>query len=242
MRIGVIGTGTIASAVVEGFACDDHRIIVSERSAERAAQLAKTYESVSVAANQSVLDQSEVIFVGLMAEVASDILGNLTFRADHRVISLMAGVKIGDIPEMIAPAQVEAVMIPFPGIAQGGSPIMVQGRAGIVRKLFGTKNQIFELTSDADLAAYMSAQAILSPAVQMVSDAATWLGDRVGDQRQAEVFLRMLVGSSLIGGECAQLLAALDTPGGYNQRLRMHMIASGMSVALTEGLDKLEGN
>ena len=33
MRIGVIGTGTIASAVVRGIAGDGHAITVSERSA-----------------------------------------------------------------------------------------------------------------------------------------------------------------------------------------------------------------
>jgi len=240
MRIGVIGTGTIASAVVEGIGADGHQITVSTRNAANAARLAARYDAVSVADNQAVLDQSDVVFLGLMAGVAADILGGLAFRADHKVISLMAGATLDGIAPMVAPARAEVIMIPFPGIAQGGSPIMARGNAAIVRALFGSNNQIFELTSDREMTAYMSAQAVLSPAVQMVSDAARWLGSRADDPAQAEAFLRVLVGSSLMGGECAALLAALNTPGGYNQRLRQHMEASGMGGVLKQGLDALE--
>ncbi|MGR3699934.1 MAG: pyrroline-5-carboxylate reductase, partial [Roseovarius sp.] len=82
------------------------------------------------------------------------------------------------------------------------------------------------------------AQAVLSPAVQMVGVAAEWLG---GETAQGEAFLRHLVGSSLMSGECQSMLAALDTAGGYNQRLRQHMEAAGMREALRDGLDRLGG-
>ncbi|WP_293963067.1 NAD(P)-binding domain-containing protein [Sneathiella sp.] len=40
MRIGVIGCGTIASAVIHGIAGDGHEITVSERTASHAKVLA----------------------------------------------------------------------------------------------------------------------------------------------------------------------------------------------------------
>ena len=43
MRIGVIGCGTIASAVIRGIAQDDHQITVSERSASHSNALVETY-------------------------------------------------------------------------------------------------------------------------------------------------------------------------------------------------------
>lgn len=240
MKIGVIGTGTIAAAVVEAVAEDGHTITVSERGATTAARLSETFAAVSVAANQAVLDRSDVVFIGLMAEAAPEVLAQLSFRAAHRVVSLMAGASLADVAGMVAPAQAEAVMIPFPGIAQGGSPIMAFGNVDVLRTLFGARNTIFELASEAELAAYMCAQAVLSPAVRMVADAADWLGSRVDNRQEAEAFLRMLVGSSLLGSNCAPLLAALDTAGGYNQRLREHMVGAGISAALAGGLDKLE--
>ncbi|MCZ4353843.1 NAD(P)-binding domain-containing protein [Roseovarius aestuarii] len=240
MNIGFIGTGTIASAVVEGIAGDGHVIAVSKRSAAHSARLAGAFPNVTAQDNQTVVDQSDVIFVGLMAEAAGDILGALTFRADQRIVSLMAGASLAEVADMVAPATATTIMIPFPGIALGGSPFMGYGDTDLLEGLFGARNTLFALQSEAELTAYNCAQAVLSPAVRMANDAADWLGARVSDPAQGEAFLRALVGSSLMGGDCASLLAALDTPGGYNQRLRNHMTDSGMSATLAEGLNRLE--
>lgn len=240
MRIGIIGTGTIASAVVEGIAGDGHAITVSESSAGRAALLAAQFANVSVASNKLVLDRSDVIFLGLMAEASRDVLDQLEFRADHRVVSLMAGATLAEVGRMITPARAEAVMIPFPGIAQGGSPVLALGQIDLLRDLFGGRNTVFELSSETELAAYMCAQAVLSPAVLMVAETAAWLGERVDDRDQGEAFLRLLVGSSLMGSQCKRMLDALDTPGGFNQRLREHMRLAGMGKSLKDGLDRLE--
>lgn len=239
MRIGVIGTGVIASAVIEGIAGDGHDIAVSDRSADHAARLANRFENVRILNNADVIAASDVIFLGLMAKAAAAVLAPLAFRPDQRVISLMAGATREDVAAMVAPAQVAAVMIPFPGIANGGSPIMVRGDTGLVEELFGHSNTLFALSSDAELDAYLCAQAVLSPAVKLVADTAGWLADRVGDSAQGEAFLRQLVGSSILGTDLVPLLAALNTPGGYNARLREHMDAAGMPIAVIAGLDGL---
>ncbi len=240
MRIGIIGTGTIASAVVEGVAADGHDIAVSERSPQQSARLAARYPAVTVHDNQGVIDRSDVILLGLMAGAAGKVLEGLTFHADQKVISLMADAPLARVARMVGPAKAAAIMIPFPGIARGGSPILGHGETGLLERLFGGRNTVFPVASEEDLTALNSAQAVLSPAVRMVADAADWLRSRLDDPAQGEAFLRMLVGSSLLASDCAALLRALDTPGGYNQRLRNHMAASGMTEALRDGLDALE--
>lgn len=240
MKIGFIGTGTIASAMVRGIAGDGHQITVSERSAARAAALAAEFANVAVADNQAVLDRAEVVILGLMADAAPDILGALQFRDDHRVISLMAGISLAQVAALVAPARAKAVMLPFPGIAQGGSPILAQGDTDLIETLFGARNRVFAMADEAELSAYLCAQAVLSPVARMVADAAGWLGARAGDAAQGEAFLRMLVTSSLAGTAASELVAALNTEGGYNQRLRLHMERAGMGPALLDGLDRLE--
>jgi pyrroline-5-carboxylate reductase len=238
VRLGVLGTGTIAEAVVRGLAPDGHQITVSERSAVRAARLAGEFANVTVARNQGVVDASEVVFLGLMAEQAAEVLGGLRFRADQRVVSFMAGMAIEEVSVLVAPARAVAVMLPYPGIAQGGSPILALGDVAVIEALFAPANTVYRLRDAVELEAYLCAQAVLSPAVQMVGVAAEWLG---GETAQGEAFLRHLVGSSLMSGECQSMLAALDTAGGYNQRLRQHMEAAGMREALRDGLDRLGG-
>lgn len=239
MRIGVIGTGTIASAVVEGIAGDGHVITLSRRSAARSAALAARYDCVEAAENQTVVDRSDVVLLGLMAEHAESVLSAIRFREGQRVISLMAGVTREAVAALIAPARAEAIMIPFPGIAQGGSPVLVRGGGALVREIVGLRNTVYDVQSDAEMDVYMAAQAVLSPAVKMVDTAAQWMAEAGADPAVAEDFLRHLVGSSLLASGTGDMLRALDTPGGYNQRLRAHMVDAGMDRDLRAGLDKL---
>ncbi|MFC3118563.1 hypothetical protein ACFOHS_11325 [Jhaorihella thermophila] len=111
-----------------------------------------------------------------------------------------------------------------------------------MREIFGARNTVVEMADDAEMAACLCAQAVLSPVVRMVGDAADWLGDRLSDPGKGEAFLRALVSSSLSASACGPLIEALNTPGGYNQRLRLFMEESGMRDRLREGLDRLEEN
>lgn len=242
MRLGVIGTGTIAGAVVRGIAGEGRRITVSERSHAVSEALSRAFPNVSVAGNQTVLDQSDVVFLGLMAEAAPEVLGALEFRAGQQVISFMAGAALDVVGQMVHPARAAALMLPFPAIATGGSPILAQGDTRLVERIFGARNSVVPVADDADMAACLCAQAVLSPVLRMVGDAADWLGERLSDPQKGEAFLRALVTSSLSASECAPLIEALNTPGGYNQRLRLFMEEGGMRERLRAGLDRLEGD
>lgn len=239
MRIGVIGCGTIARAAVEGIVEDGHDITVSERSVHHSSSLAEAHGNVRIADNQGVVDASDVLFLGLMADVAPDVLGPLAFREGQVAISFMAGASLEEADALVRPARVVAQMMPFPGIARGGTPIMMCGDTKIVTEIFGARNSIYPVRDADEMAAYLCAQAVLSPVARMVSDAAVWLGERVADEAQGEAFLRELVASNLSTTACGPLIEALNTPGGFNQRLRLHMEAQGMTKALRDGLSKM---
>ena len=240
MRVGVIGTGTIASAVVRGIAGGGHQITVSKRSAHHAQALADEFNNVTVASNQEVIDRSDIILVALMAEAAPSVLQNVSFRKDQKVISLMAGPSLEMVATMIFPASASAVMIPFPGIAVGGSPVLVQGDSELVSSLITPANTVYIIENDAEMAAYMSAQAVLSPAARLVEDTTRWLSSRVDAPEQGDRFLRHLISSSLENAPAKSLVEALNTPGGFNQRLRQSLEDRGMRQALRDGLDRLE--
>jgi pyrroline-5-carboxylate reductase len=239
MRIGVIGTGTIATAVVRGIAGDGHAITVSDRSARNAAALAAEFDSVTVAANDAVVADSDVLMLGLMAGAAADVLAGLPWRAGQQVISFMAGATLDQLAAWVAPAVAGAVVMPFPAIAGGGSPVLAQGDIGLVEHIFARRNTVYALRDAAEMEAALAAQAVLSPVTALVAEAAGWLAPRVTDPEAAERFLRQLVAASLSGSDCASLLDALNTEGGYNQRLRRHMQQAGAPEALRAGLDRL---
>lgn len=168
MRIGVIGTGVIATAVVHGIASDGHQITVSERSAANAVALDAAYDNVSVAGNQTVLDESDVVLLGLMAEQAPNVLSGLRFRNDQQVITFMAGLTLDQTAPLVAPAQMSAIVMPFPGVAQGRSLVMMQGDAALVESIFAPANRVFVCKDADEMQAYLTAQAVLSPAIKLV--------------------------------------------------------------------------
>ncbi len=241
MRLGFIGTGTIASAVVQGLAGRGHEIRISARSKVSSEVLEANIAEVQVAELQDILDHSDVVFLGLILQAAPAILAALTFRQDLRVVSFMAGADLDRVAGLVAPAHASAVMMPFPGIAQSGSAIMALGDEELLERIFAPQNSVFMLRDAGELEAYLCAQAVLSPVARMTSDASNWLAARVSDPAQGEAFLRQLISSSLAGSSAADLVEALNTPGGYNQRLRQHMEDAGMGADLAAGLNTLEG-
>ncbi len=242
MKLGFVGTGTIATAVVQAIAKDGHEITVSRRGTRFSTRLAEAFSNVGVDENQAVVDQSEVVFLGLTDDVAAQVLGALSFRPGQQVVTFMAGLSLEAVGEMVAPARAAALMLPFPGIAEGESPIPALGDVGLVEHLFGQRNSVFALRTREELQAYLCAQAVLSPIARMLDESAAWLGARIENASQGEAFLRTLISSSLGGRLTAsELIEALNTPGGYNQRLRLSMEEAGMGAALREGLDELAG-
>ena len=188
MRLGFVGTGTIASAVVQGLADDGHVITVSERGAAQSAALAARHDCVRVAPNQGVVDASDTLFLGLLPAVAPEVLRALRFRPEQTVISFMADLPLEVLADLVAPARAAAIVLPFPGIARGGSPLLVLGDRAPVDSLFGARNTLFVLRDAAELDAFLCAQAVLSPAAALVGAAGDWLAEE-GNEELAVNFL-----------------------------------------------------
>lgn len=240
MKLGVLGTGTIATAVVHGIADDGHEIAISPRNKDNAAGLAARYANVTIYENQAVIDKSDVIFLGLMPDVANSILPELTFKAGQIIVSFIADLTLEEIGAMVSPASAEALMLPFPNIASGGSVIPMIGEAETVEAIFGKTNSLTVLNNQAEMDAILCAQAVLSPAAKLIKDAALWLEDNGVEMARGEPFLRKLVASNLAETATPELLEALNTEGGYNQRLRQYMDAEGMPQKLIAGLEELK--
>lgn len=238
MNLGFIGTGTIATAVVHGLAPEGYNIMVSERSATNATALANRYEKVTIGTNAEVTSASDVLFLGLMPDTAALALEGLPFRVDQHVISFIADLPLAKVASLTAPAKVETLVLPFPAIAKGRSPLIAFPHSPLVDDIF-KNHDVFSMSSKAEFTAFLSAQAVLSPVAQMLAEATSWAAGQGADAAKAESFLRALVSSNLTADALAPLLKSLSTEGGYNARLRQHLDTTGAYKSLREGLDQL---
>ncbi|HET7900908.1 MAG TPA: NAD(P)-binding domain-containing protein, partial [Candidatus Nanopelagicales bacterium] len=103
-RLGVVGVGTIAALLVEAIVTGPHadavEVVLSPRSAHRAADLAGRFDRVRVAAsNQDVLDASDVVLLAVLPPQVAEVCADLSFREDH----VVAGLAAGWPPSVLAP-------------------------------------------------------------------------------------------------------------------------------------------
>lgn len=241
MRIGFLGTGAIAAALVQGLRGQDHRILVSPRNAATAAMLAATEPGVSIAPNEQVVAQSDVVFLCLLARVAEDLLPGLPFRAGQSVISVMVDAPLHRLRQLCAPASDIAITIPLPPVARGGCPLPVYPASPVLEQLYGGRNLILPQRSEAALNAHLGASALCSPILDQLCVAADWLAGHSGNPAAAEAYVAAMIRSYLpetpAPGALAHALDQLGTEGGLNATLRAAMAPARRD--LTAGLEAL---
>lgn len=238
-RIGFIGTGEITSAMVRALAGQGHAILISPRNAAIAAALAAEVESIRIAPNEAVVAGSDVVFLCLLARVAEEVLPGLPFRAGQSVISVMVDMPISRLRALCAPVMDIAITIPLPPIAKGGCPLPVYPASPVLDALYGARNPVIPLASEAALAAHLGVSAICSPILDQLIAAAGWLASHTGDSHAAEAYVAAMIRAYLperaAEGELAGALQKLSTEGGLNATLRAAMAEA--KVDLTRGLD-----
>lgn len=250
-KIGFIGTGVIADAMVRGIVADGHRIFVSERNQQTAASLASEFDSVTVHANQEVIDYSDIVIICLMDSVARDVLPALRFRDGQVIFSAMARFSNKELSSLSAPAIAGGTVIPFPFIAKGNSPLLTlptsPNSQAVLQDIFGARNALFELKSDASFATMMALQAVVMPSLTRLAHAVEWADGEGLDPVLAEGFLRQLVGGFMLSEPLNEphvkaMAASLGTPGGLNATLDTFLADGGDEARLKAGFDTLKAS
>lgn len=245
MKIGFIGTGAIASAMVKALAAQGHEMLVSERSTSTSQALAAAYEEVTRASNEEIAANADVVFLCLMATTAREVLPALTFKPGQALISVMVDVDLEALRGFAPEAASIDITIPLPQIETGGCPLPCYPSADLVGELFGPSNPAFAVKDAKALNAHFAASALMSTTLDQVATGAAWLTEFTGDRQAAELYIGKMLGGALnaLGTDAntADMLEELSTEGGLNATLKAHLRAHGTPEALTDGLDGLKG-
>ena len=94
MNFGFIGIGNIVSDVIVGMSGSKikyKKIIISPRNKKKAYQLKKRFKKITIAKdNQSVINESDWVFLGVLPKVGDKILPKLKFKNKQIIISFMS--------------------------------------------------------------------------------------------------------------------------------------------------------
>lgn len=242
----VIGVGSIAEAIVTGLSRSDQppTILLSPRSRQRTARLAARYPAVRVAAdNQAAASGAGTVLLCLRPQDAAETLATLRFRADQRLISVMASVPSAELARLTGPVAEISRAIPATAVAAGHgfTPVFPGGSAA--QRLFDGLGGSMVLGSEQLLDAVSVASATVAAHLAHLQTVSSWL---VGQGAGLEDAQRLM--ASVFAGATAEFADESDfvalarhhaTPGGLNEHFERSLREAGVFAAVTDSLDSM---
>lgn len=247
MKIGILGTGTIASAIVTGFCAKKtgNEFFLSPRNAEKAAALAAKFPTeVKVCdSNQAVLDNADWIFVTLQ-KPGFDALNALKFRHDHKVVNMATEMQLPALKAITGETALLAHAVPLPMIVGGHGPLLVYPETPEIGKLFSAISDVLYLQNPAEVRPLQLLTCIMSPYYMLLHEIAKFSDDHGVKHELSVKFLHSLF--SALGRRAAESrhcdlveLAHDMTPGGYNEQSMNELAGNGAIAAWRTALDRL---
>lgn len=247
-KIGVIGTGTIASAMVRGLHAAPSfggSIVLSPRNASVTAELSAEFPAIAVGeSNQDVLDRSDVVLITLRPQTAEDVISSLCFRPEHRIISAVAALSRQRLLELVAPATVVVKAIPLPTVAQRSGITALFPNDTFAIDFFNYLGTALPVADESQFQAMSACTAIVASYALFAEIAASWLSAQGVQSLAARSYVNSLVAEIVETGNLpsksfAEIAESHATKGGLNEQLRVFLEEKGAFGFVSEGLDRV---
>jgi len=247
MKLGFVGTGAITSAMVTGLSsgvAERHPIRLSPRNAGIAAGLANRFPWVSIASsNQDVLDNCEIVVLAMRPQVAGNVISELRFRPDHCVISVVSGLSLQRVSDLVTPAARVTRAVPLPSVANRRGPTAIYPPDGMVAGLFATLGNAFEVDGEDEFDALCAATATIASYFAFADSITSWLvGQGVPRDTAGDYIAQMFWGLGNTAVDAPErsfqsLAGDHATRGGINEQVLTHLVERGVFETISEGLD-----
>ena len=243
----MIGVGAIAEAIVTGL-CEGEdappSIHLSPRSAVRAGRLAARYPSVHVAdSNQTVVERADVVLLCVRPQDAPAALSDLPFRAQQAVISVMAGVSIGALRAMVAPAETLVRAIPLPAVATRTGVTAIHPQEEFARAIFDPLGGVVAVDDERAFDALAASTATIAAHLAYLDTITRWLADRGIPETDATRYVAAVFGAlsgTLLTNQPSDFSTLADdyaTAGGLNEQFLTALRRAGSFSAVEDALD-----
>lgn len=249
MTLGFIGTGALTSAIVTGlksFGDDSTAVIVSPRNEEIANALAARFADVRIAAdNQAVLDGAETIMLGVRPQIAHDVLTQLRFRSDHKIVSLIATLSLEEIATLVAPAAQITKALPMPMIALRQAATIVLPSDPATTAFFAKLGKVIEIDDAREFDALSVVTATYATYFRILDTIHGWLKKHgVPEARGRDYIVSIYKALSnapdtMPDADFTHLSADYATRGGINEQVLRDMTSHNAFDILSAALDSV---
>jgi len=249
-RIGVIGTGAIAEALLIGMIEHSHcsgPIRVSIRNEQRSSRLADRFENVVIdRSNQSIVDQADMIIFAVLPDQAAAVLNDLTFRNDQTLINLVAGFPVAELRKIVNPLSRVHRLIPLPPVEFGLGPLPLFPPCEDIANLFSGCGKVIQVEDESAFTGFAAASGLMATHHRLTATVAKWVASRGVSAENAAAYTSHMfhalthLESTASADDLQGLTRECVTKGGLNELALDQLEELQWFDQVVERLDRIE--
>ena len=248
MNFGFIGTGNIVSDVITGMNDSNIRykkIIISPRNQKKAKQLKKKFKKIIIAKNnQSVINESDWVFLGVLPKVGDKILPKLKFRNKQIIVSFMSTTNHSKLKKLIRTKSIIIRAIPMPPIRLGKGPVAIFPPNRKVKSFFDKIGQTIEIKNEKLSKNFWAISGTMASFYELLNVLSNWLIRKKTNRLDAQKYVTLLYSAlaELALANSSKPLKNLvneQTPGGLNWQGVNELRKSGYYRLLEKSLKNI---
>jgi len=245
IRIGLIGTGIIGSAVAEGFcSCEeaDLHLWISPRTKAKAEALRARYpERITVAqTNQEIADAADWIILAVLPAQAAEVLAAIHFTPDQKLISLVSKLDREEALQLTGPLAVFEDVVPLPFAARRLGPSVIYPPSPETEELLSLISDVVPVRTAQEMAVLRTVTAVMSSYYMLLADITEWCCREGMEEPAARAYTTDFFGTlSRMAADYPGPLRELAlemTPGGLNWQALNELQEDGSLAAWTDTL------
>ena len=196
MKLGFIGSGTIASSVITRICTSKisfKNILVSPRNRIIAQKLKRKFRKVSIAKNnQEIVNSCNWIFLAVTPKVGKKIIPKLKFRTKQKVISFIATINLAQLKKAIGKKVKIVRAIPLPPISIRKGPVPICPPDQQVKNFFNKLGTTVEIKNEKLSNNFWSVSGMMAPFYELLNTASNWLVKRGVKRNDAQKYITSL--------------------------------------------------
>ncbi|NER12707.1 NAD(P)-binding domain-containing protein [Leptobacterium flavescens] len=249
MKLGFIGVGKIAGAVIEALCTSkmgELSVSLSPRNSEKADKLASRFSNVKKqASNQEVIDNSDIIFIALRPADAQSILSDLRFDDQKTVVSFIPYLTHSELAEAVKHFKHISRAIPLPTVVHHNCPIPVFNPDKTVKTILDHIGQPLEVKSETELHSIWTLTGLITPFYELMGALSQWTHEHGVDRDTTNQYVSDLFESLAYAAQKAEVIDFEEladhaaTPNGMNEQAGKEIREKGAHEIYRQASDNL---
>ena len=249
MKLGFIGTGKIASSVINGI-CNSEikykQIIVSPRNKKIANNLKKKFKKIIIAKNnQEIVSKSNWIFLSITPKVGEKIIKDLRFKASQTVISFISTINLSQLKKMIKVKSIIVRAIPLPPISLKKGPVPICPPNKKVKNFFDKIGSTIEIKNEKLSINFWSTSGMMASYYETLRVMSNWLVKKGIKRHDAQKYITSLFlalsEDAVVNSkkDLKFLVKESQTPKGLNEQGLKEMTKRSVYKSVTSTLNSI---